>query len=321
MSIPAVRQGRLVRQEFADGSSGRMQAFWFNLRRDKFKDPRVRKALDLAFDFEGMNTTLFYGLYTRIQSYFAGLDLAASGLPEGQELAILETVRDKVPPEVFSVPYKEPVGGSDEARRANLREAVRLLKEAGWEVRDRKLTNVATGEVMKIEILLDSATFERVALAYKPGLERLGIAVSVRTVDDAQFQKRQDERDFDMIIGVVGQSQSPGNEQREYWGSAAADRAGSRNFAGIKNEAVDSLIDRVVYAKDRSELVAATHALDRVLLSQHYVVPHWRSPSFRTLRWDRFSGPATLPSLSASGGFPEMWWYDQAKAAKTGAAR
>jgi microcin C transport system substrate-binding protein len=319
--IPAVKDGRIVRQEFPDIASGRMQAFWFNLRRDKFKDPRVRRAFDLAFDFEEMNRTLFYGLYTRIDSYFAGLDLASKGLPEGEELAILETVRDKVPPEVFTTPYKSPTGGSDEARRANLREAVRLLKEAGWEVRDRKLTNVATGETMSVEILLDSATFERVALAWKPGLERLGIAVSIRTVDDAQFQKRQDERDFDMIMSSLPQSQSPGNEQRDYWGSASADRPGSTNLAGIKDPAVDALVDRVVYAKDRKELVAATRALDRVLLAGHYVVPHWRSPSWRTLRWNRFSGPATLPSQSMTGGFPTTWWYDETKAAKTGAPR
>lgn len=159
------------------------------------------------------------------------------------------------------------------------------------------------------------------ALAYKPGLERLGIGVTIRTVDDAQFQKRQDERDFDMIIGVVAQSQSPGNEQREYWGSAAADRPGSNNLPGIKDEAIDALVDKVVYAKDRPTLVAATKALDRVLLSKHYVVPHWRSPSWRTLRWDRFSGPDTLPSQSATGGFPLVWWYDQTKVAKTGAPR
>jgi microcin C transport system substrate-binding protein len=319
--IPPVKDGRIVRQEIPDVSTGRMQGFWINLRRPKFSDVRVREALNRAFDFEAMNQALFYGLYTRIDSYFAGLDLASKGLPEGEEKAILETVRDKIPPTVFTEPYRNPVGGSDEARRANLREAVRLLKEAGWEIRDRKLTNVKTGEVMTIEILLDSATLERAALAYKPGLERLGIGVSIRTVDEAQFQKRQDERDFDMIISVIAESQSPGNEQRDYWGSAAADKPGSANIAGIKDPAVDALIDRVVYAESRDELVAATHALDRVLLAGHYVVPHWRSPTWRTLRWNRFSGPSTLPSQSPTGGFPDQWWYDEAKVAKTGAPR
>jgi microcin C transport system substrate-binding protein len=175
--------------------------------------------------------------------------------------------------------------------------------------------------VMKIEILLDSASFERIALAYKPGLERLGIEVSVRTVDDAQFQKRQDERDFDLIMSSIAQSQSPGNEQRDYWGSAAADRPASANLSGIKDAGIDALIDKVVYARDRDELVAATKALDRVLLAGNYVVPHWRSPTWRTLRWDRFASPSLLPSQSATGGFPDVWWSDPARLAKTGAPR
>jgi microcin C transport system substrate-binding protein len=319
--IPAVREGRIVKQEFPDTSSGRMQAFAFNLRRDKFRDPRVRRAFNEAFDFEEMNKTLFFGLYTRIDSYFAGLDLASSGLPQGKELEILESVKDKVPPEVFTTPYKNPVNGSNEERRANLRNAVRLLKEAGWEVRDRRLVNAASGEAMTIEILLDNPAFERVALVYKQSLERLGIGVTIRTVDTAQFQKRQDDRDFDLIIYGQGQSQSPGNEQREYWGSDAADRPGSANIPGIKDPAVDALIDRVVYARDREELVAATKALDRLLMAGSYVVPMWRSATIRTLRWDRFASPKTLPTQSLTGGFPDVWWYDATRAAKVGATR
>jgi microcin C transport system substrate-binding protein len=319
--IPAVREGRIVKQEFPDASSGRMQAFAFNLRRDKFRDPRVRRAFNEAFDFEEMNKTLFFGLYTRIDSYFAGLDLASSGLPQGKELEILESVKDKVPPEVFTTPYKNPVNASNEERRANLRNAVRLLKEAGWEVRDRRLVNVASGEAMTVEILLDNPAFERVALVYKQSLERLGIGVSIRSVDTAQFQKREDDRDFDLIIYGQGQSQSPGNEQREYWGSDAAGRPGSANIPGIKDPAVDVLIDRVVYARDREELVAATKALDRVLMTGSYVVPMWRSATIRTLRWDRFASPKVLPSQSLTGGFPDVWWYDAARAAKVGATR
>jgi microcin C transport system substrate-binding protein len=319
--IPAVREGRIVKQEFPDASSGRMQAFAFNLRRDKFRDPRVRRAFNEAFDFEEMNKTLFFGLYTRIDSYFAGLDLASSGLPQGKELEILESVKDKVPPEVFTTPYKNPVNASNEERRANLRNAVRLLKEAGWEVRDRRLVNVASGEAMTVEILLDNPAFERVALVYKQSLERLGIGVSIRSVDTAQFQKREDDRDFDLIIYGQGQSQSPGNEQREYWGSDAAGRPGSANIPGIKDPAVDVLIDRVVYARDREELVAATKALDRVLMAGSYVVPMWRSATIRTLRWDRFASPKVLPSQSLTGGFPDVWWYDAARAAKVGATR
>jgi microcin C transport system substrate-binding protein len=319
--VPAVRDGRIVKQEFPDQASGRMQAFAFNLRREKFRDPRVRRAFNEAFDFEEMNKTLFFGLYTRTDSYFAGLDLAASDLPQGPELAILESVRDKLPPEVFTTPYKNPVNGSNDERRANLRNAVRLLKEAGWEIRDRRLVNVKTSEAMTVEILLDNPSFERVALVYKQSLERLGIAVTIRTVDTAQFQKRENDRDFDLILYGLGQSQSPGNEQREYWGSEAADRPGSANVPGIKDTAIDLLIDRVVYAKDRDELVAATKALDRVLLAGNYVVPMWRSATIRTLRWDRFAGPKVLPSQSLTGGFPDVWWYDASRAAKVGAAR
>lgn len=318
--VPPVRDGRIVREEFPDTASGRMQAFGFNLRREKFKDPRVRQAFNLAFDFESMNKTLFFNLYSRISSYFAGLDLASQGLPEGQELAILEGVRDKVPPTVFTEPFTNPVGGSDENRRANLRKAVALLKEAGWEIRDKALVNAATGEPMKVEFLLDNPAFERVVLAYKPGLERLGMEVSVRTVDAAQYEDRERNRDFDIVIFSQGQSQSPGNEQRAYWGSESADRPGSPNILGIKDPAVDALIDRVVFAKDRAELVAATRALDRVLLSGHYVVPQWRSSTIRTLRWDRFGHPTVLPSQSLTGGFPDVWWFDADRAAKAKAA-
>ncbi|MDQ0468167.1 extracellular solute-binding protein [Labrys wisconsinensis] len=319
--IPAVKDGRIVKQEFPDHSSGRMQAYMFNLRRDKFKDERVRRAFNLAFDFEEMNRTLFFGLYTRIDSYFAGLDLASSGLPEGKELEILEAVKDKVPPSVFTTPYQNPVNGTEEARRANLRDALRLLKEAGWEVKDRKLTNVATGEVMTAEFMLDDASYERLALAYKPALERLGIVVTIRTIDSAQYKARVDNRDFDIIMLSIAQSQSPGNEQRQYWGSAAADRVGSDNVMGIKDPGVDALIDRVIFSSSREDLVAATKALDRVLLAHNYVVPQYRSPTWRTLRWDRFSGPAVLPDRPTDGGLLSVWWYDAAKAAKSGAAK
>lgn len=315
--IPPVRDGKIVREEFADTSSGRMQAFGFNLRRDKFKDPRVRQAFNLAFDFEAMNETLFFGLYARISSYFAGLDLASQGLPDGQEREILETVRDKIAPGVFTEPYTNPVGGSDEKRRANLRQAVALLKEAGWEIRDKALVHVATGERMRVEFLLDNPAFERVVLAYKPSLERLGMEVSVRTVDASQYEDRERNRDFDIVIFLQAQSQSPGNEQRGFWGSAAADTPGSPNILGIKDPGVDALIDRVVFAKDRNELVAATRALDRVLLAGHYVVPQWRSATIRTLRWDRFGHPDVLPSKSPTGGFPDVWWFDADRAAKT----
>jgi microcin C transport system substrate-binding protein len=315
--FPAVRDGRVIKQEFQNRSFGIMQAFAFNLRRDKFKDPRVRRAFNMVLDFEEMNKQLFFGQYSRINSYFEGIELASTGLPHGMELEILESVRDKVPPEVFTKPYTNSTGGNPEAVRANLREALRLLREAGYEVRDQKLVNAKTGEQFTLEILVESPNFERVALFYKPSLERLGVNASVRTVDDAQYENRLRQFDFDVITSSWAESLSPGNEQRGYWGSQAADQPGSRNIGGIKNPAVDVLIDRVIFAKTRDELVAATKALDRVLLWNHYVVPQWTYSKLRTARWNRFGHPSNMPRYG-SASFPTIWWWDAEKAAKLG---
>lgn len=314
--FPAVTEKRVVKEEFPINDSGRMQAFAFNIRRDQFKDARLRRAFNYAFDFEEMNKQLFYGQYKRINSYFEGTELASSGLPEGQELAILQTVKDKVPPEVFTTAYKNPVGGNPEAVRANLREAAKLLKEAGFEVRDHKLVD-STGKPLSVEILVQDPSSERIALFYKPSLERIGVSASIRVVDDAQYQNRLRSFDFDMIIDQWGESLSPGNEQREFWGSQAADIPGARNTIGIRNPAVDALIEKVIYAKDRGELVAATHALDRVLLWNFYVVPQFTYGFSRYARWDRFSHAEPLPKYGRSG-LPTLWWYDTEKAARIG---
>lgn len=314
--FPAVAEKRVLLEEFPNRSSGVMQAFVLNIRREQFKDARVRNAFNWAFDFEEMNKQLFYGQYIRINSYFAGTDLASSGLPEGQELAILDAVRDKVPAEVFTKPYQNPVGGNPEAVRANLRESMRLLKESGFEIKDRKLVDAA-GKPVIVEILVEDPAYERVALFYKPSLERIGVAATVRVVDDVQYENRKRKFDYDIIIASWPESLSPGNEQREYWGSQAADAPGSMNLIGIKNPAVDALIDKVIFAKGRDELVAATKALDRVLLWNHYVVPQWNYPKVRTARWDRFSHPAELPKYGRAG-FPALWWFDADKAAKIG---
>ncbi|HYH43991.1 MAG TPA: extracellular solute-binding protein [Burkholderiales bacterium] len=315
--FPAVKDKRVVLEEFPNRASGRMQGFVLNTRREKFSDPRVRLALNYAFDFEEMNKQLFFGQYQRIGSYFEGTELACSGVPEGQELAILEAVRDKVPPELFTKPFKNPVGGSPENVRGNLREATRLLKEAGYEIRNHKLVNAKSGEQFTIEFLTSDPNSERFVLFYKPSLERLGITVSVRTVDEAQFTNRERNWDYDSITNVWGQSLSPGNEQRDYWSTASADRIGSRNYAGIKNPAIDALIERVIFAKDRGELVAATRALDRVLLWNHYVVPQFTYNKTRAARWDRFGRPEKLPEYG-SAAFPTIWWWDAERAAKTG---
>jgi microcin C transport system substrate-binding protein len=264
-----------------------------------------------------MNKQIFFGQYTRIASYFDGTELASSGVPSGQELAILEAVRDKVPGEVFTTPYGNPVGGTPEAVRNNLREGLRLLREAGYEVRNQKLVNAKTGEPVVVEFLGSDPNSERLSLFFKPSLERMGVTVSVRTVDDAQYENRLRQWDFDIITASWPESLSPGNEQRDYWGSPAADVSGSRNLIGIKNPAVDALIDRVIFAKSREELVAATRALDRVLLWNHYVVPQWTYGKVRSARWDRFGRPDKLPEYGASA-FPTIWWWDSEKAAKTG---
>ena len=315
--FPAVRDKRVLLEEFPLRSRGIMQAFAFNTRREKFKDPRLRLAFNYAYDFEEMNKQIFFGQYKRITSYFEGTELASSGLPAGQELDILEKVRDKIPPEVFTKPYTNPVGGSRENIRSNLREAVRLLKEAGYEVRNQKLVDARTGEPLSIEMLSEDPSVERVILFYKPSLERLGITVNVRTVDPAQYENRLRNWDFDIIVAVWPESLSPGNEQRDYWGSQAADTLGSRNYIGIKNPAVDALVDRVIFAKDRAELVAATRALDRVLLWNHYVVPQYSTDQTRTARWDRFGHPGVLPKY-AEPAFPTVWWWDAGKAARIG---
>jgi len=315
--FPAVRDKRVLLEEFPLRSRGIMQAFAFNTRREKFKDPRLRLAFNYAYDFEEMNKQIFFGQYKRITSYFEGTELASSGLPAGQELDILEKVRDKIPPEVFTKPYTNPVGGSRENIRSNLREAVRLLKEAGYEVRNQILVDARTGEPLSIEMLSEDPSVERVILFYKPSLERLGITVNVRTVDPAQYENRLRNWDFDIIVAVWPESLSPGNEQRDYWGSQAADTLGSRNYIGIKNPAVDALVDRVIFAKDRAELVAATRALDRVLLWNHYVVPQYSTDQTRTARWDRFGHPGVLPKY-AEPAFPTVWWWDAGKAARIG---
>ena len=317
--FPAVTDGRVVLEEFPDHGSGVMQAFVPNLRREKFADPKVRQALNYAYDFETTNEIVSANLLKRINSYFAGTELASSGLPEGLELEILETVRDEVPPEVFTEEYKNPVGGNPQNVRNNLRQAVRLLGEAGYKLDGRRMVNTASGEQLSIEFIYYDKSAERTLLPYSKNLNNIGIQTELRLIDLPQYINRIQNRDFDMATLLWGQSLSPGNEQRDFWGSEAADRAQSRNYAGIKNPAIDKLVDKVIFAKTRDELVAATKALDRVLLWNHYVVPQFYSDVDRTARWDRFGHPENIPEYTH--GFPTIWWYDEAKAAKTGAAK
>ncbi len=312
--FPAVRKGQVVTEEIGTKNGQGMQGFVFNTRRAMFQDPQVRRAFNFAFDFEWSNKNLFYGQYRRTDSYFSNTELASSGLPQGEELSILQTVKDDLPEEVFTTEFTNPVNDNPGSRRENLREAAKMLRAAGWKPGKDRILHNDKGEPFEIEFLLVQPAFERIVLPYVKQLGLLGIKSSVRTVDVPQFRRRTDSFDFDIIVSSWGQSLSPGNEQRDFWGSAAADREASRNLAGIRNKAIDALIERVIFAKDREDLVAATHALDRALLWHHYVVPMWHIPYRRTARWDRFGKPARIPEYSL--GFPTLWWWDEERAAK-----
>ena len=317
---PAVNDGRIKLEMFEEPyrGSGLMVGFIFNLNRTKFQDPLVRRAFNYAFPYEEINKSIFFSSYTRINSFFAGLDFASKGLPKGRELEILEELKDQVPPEVFSEEFVNPLNADPSAERNNLRKALALFNDAGWQVKDGKLVN-GDGEPMKIEYLMNGPLFEKIALRYQTQLAKIGVELSIRPVDTSQYGRRVDNRDFDMIFTGWGQSISPGNEQIEYFGSESADREGSRNYGAIKNPAVDAIIQKIVQAPNRDELEAATAALDRVLLWNHYLVPGWTLRAARIAHWDRFDRPDPLPEFSI--GFPSIWWWDEEKAAKTGSAQ
>ncbi|MFZ2103736.1 MAG: extracellular solute-binding protein [Oricola sp.] len=305
-NFPAAAEGKVIRKAFPTTSSEPMQGFALNMRREKFKDRRVRMALTLLFDFETVNRTRLYGLRTRTESYFVGGELASSGVPEGKELEILEPYRDRLPPELFTEPFVLPVNGDRGAQRANQRTAFELLKQAGWVSRDGKLVNEKTGEQFTIEYLGSSPTDEIIAGQYMEDLRRLGIDASIRIVDQAQEVSRLQEFDFDMTTVLLAQSLSPGNEQRDFWTSTAADQPDSRNYSGIKDPVVDALVDKVILATDRDDLVATTHALDRVLLWNYYYIPQWYTPEVWLAWWDKFGIPEKQPSYI--GADLDSWW-------------
>ncbi len=308
--FPAARRNLVKREEIPHEIPTGMQCFAVNLRRPMFQDARVRRALIEVFDYEWMNANLFYGAYARTSSFFSNSDFAARGLPEGREKDILEGFRARIPPAVFTEEYKLPVTDGSGNNREGARRALALLREAGWSVRDRRLVN-AQGQRFEFEILLQGATFERVALPYVQWLDRLGITARVRTVDPAQYQVRIDAFDYDMTVDSMGQGFSPGNEQRDYWSSAKARENGSQNVAGIADPAIDELVELVIGAPNYDELVARTRALDRVLLHHNFVVPHWHSRVFRIAFWDRFGRPERNPRYGL--GFPQAWWIDPAR--------
>jgi microcin C transport system substrate-binding protein len=310
--FPAFKRGDVIKAMFPLRSSGRMQGFLINTRLDKFRDPKVREALNWIYDFESMSKNLFFGQYKRINSYFAGSELASSGLPSGKELEILESVKGQVPEEVFTKEFKLPVYDTPQSQRDNLRHAVQLLRDAGYDQKNGRLVNTKSGQPLTIEFLADDPSDERVVGPFIANLRKLGIEAQIRVVDSAQYVARINDFDFDiMAIAGMAQSLSPGNEQRDFWSSAAADTPGSRNYMGIKNPAVDKLVDRVIFAKDRDELVAATHALDRVLLWNYYVVPQWYDDRIKIAYWNKFGMPEKQPEYT--GIDPFSWWIDTAK--------
>lgn len=311
---PPVRAGLIKKEEIHHEIPAGMQGFVFNIRKDIFSDIRVRKALGYAFDFEWSNKKFAFDTYKRTASYFANSELASSGLPQGRELDILEKFKGQVPEEVFTKEFKNPsTSGSGQDMRDHLSKARTLLKEAGWVINKDGLLE-KNGRVFSFEVLLNSATFERWIHPFIANLKKLGITATVRTVDTAQYKNRTDSFDFDMMVEVFGQSLSPGNEQRDYWTSEKADIKGSRNVIGIKNPAVDALVEMVVSAPDRDELIYRTRALDRVLLWNYYVIPNWHLDYFRVASWDKFGRPAVSPKYGLD--IVDTWWYDQEKAAR-----
>ena len=307
--IDAVTEGLIKKELIPHENPQGMQAFAFNTRKDIFADKRVRKALSFAFDFEWTNKNLFYGAYKRTDSFFENSELASSGLPSQAELAYLNPYIDQLPEEIFNEEYSNPKTDGSGFIRNELQEATKLLQEAGWKLRDGKLEN-SNGKPFEFEILLVSPAFERIVLPFIDNLEKLGINASLRTIDSSQYQKRIESFDFDMVVFTFSQSLSPGNEQRNFWSSGAADTNGSRNIIGIKNNVIDLLIENLINAKDREDLITISRALDRVLLWNYYVIPQWHISAYRVLYWDMFDQPKQKPKYSL--GF-DTWWVNQNK--------
>lgn len=312
-NISQVSSGRLIKEDIPDDTPTGTQGFFLNMRREKFQDVRVRRALGYAFDFEWAHKNLFYGQYHRTESYFENSDMKASGLPSPDELELLEPFRDKLPPEVFGEPISPPKSDGSGQDRKHLRTARALLAEAEWTIKDGKAIN-AKGEPFRIEFLLDEPSFERIVGPFVKNLQALGIESSIRTVEPSQYQRRLESFDFDVLTQRYGVGLTPGVNLRTFWSSAAAKQPGSENIGGISDSVVDALIEKVVAAKSRPALLAATRALDRVLRAHYFWVPQWYNRTHRLAYWDRFSRPAIKPRYDR--GVIDTWWYDAAKDAK-----
>lgn len=311
--LSSVREGRLIKEVLPDDTITGAQGFFINTRRAKFADPRVRRALDLAFDFEWSNANLFHGLYKRTHSFFENSPYKAEGKPSPEELKLLEPFRKELPPEVFDEVYVPPVSDGSGQDRKNLRKAHQLLEEAGWKLDGTRRVN-DKGEPFTIEFLIEDPLFERIIGPYVRNLRLLGIQATIRQVEAAQYQERLENFDFDGIVQRFGVSQTPGTELRPFFGSAFADQPGSFNLSGVKSQAVDALIDHMIQAKSREELTIAARALDRVLRAHHIWIPHWYKASHTVAYWDIFGRPPVKPKFTR--GIVETWWIDEEKAGR-----
>ena len=304
---PALRNGLIKKDVIPNQNPTPMQGFGYNLRRPLFQDPLVRQALAYAFDFEWSNTNLFYGAYTRTRSYYDNSELAATGVPQGGELKLLDPFRGQIPDDVFTKEYNPPKYTDSYTIRDGLRDALGLLKQAGWSFKGEQLVNDKTGQPFQFEILNDDPQMERVTLPFIQNLKRLGITANLRTVDVSQFEQRINNFDYDMTVVVIPQSLSPGNEQREFFGSAASDQPGSRNQLGIKRKPIDQLVEELIASPTRADLVAHVHALDRVLQYGYYVIPQYHLADYWVAYWDKFRRPQAAPKYAPG---LETWWID-----------
>ncbi len=308
---PALRDGLIKKLQIPNKVPQGMQGFAFNTRRPIFRDPRVRAAIGEMFDFQWTNKNLFYGAYTRSRSYFSNSDLAATGLPGPAELKILDPWKGQIPPQVFTEEYNPPRTDGSGNIRPNIHAALKLLAEAGWSLKDGVMVNDKTGRPLAFEFLLAQPEFERVVLPFARNLARIGIRMNVRTVDPAQYENRMQNFDYDMAVASIPESLSPGNEQRSYWSSAAADEPGSLNYMGVRSKAVDALVNLVIDAPDRASLLTRVHALDRVLCWSHYVIPNWYLSYFRVAVWNKFGRPKISPPYALA---LDTWWIDPQRA-------
>ena len=306
-NFTAIENGHVKKESVKHEIPTGMQGFFINTRKEIFKDRVVRKALNYAFDFEWTNKILFFDQYKRTASFFSNSDLASSDLPSKEELELLDPFKNQLPNEIFNTIYENPINDGSGNLRKNLRIADKLLYDAGWIIKDGKRINKETGIPLKFTILLVSPEFERIALPYARNLKKIGIEAKVRTVDSAQYERRLESFSFDMTVISLGQSLSPGNEQRDFWNSTSATINGSRNYSGVSSPAVDFLVDKIIAAKNREDLISATKALDRFLLFGYYVVPHWHIQNFRIAYWDKFGQPKINPKYDLG---IDTWWYD-----------